>query len=171
MSRGRKPNSIKALEENREKTQISGEEAVEKGRSGGIKSGQVRRAKKNMRETIQMIMDMPAVGTTKASLKQLGLDDNEQTNMAAFAVKLYLMSMNGNLKAGELLAQMGGLGQEEARKDNDDRRKTEESKARVQAIMSNLGKDMQISSGDSDGDVIIYMPKLDEEPEEKDDED
>lgn len=166
MPRGRKPNSLKALEENRGKTQISGADAVKKGHNGGVKSAEVRKAKKNMRETIQMIMNMPAVGTTKSSLKQMGLDENEQTNMAALAIKLYLMAMNGNLKAAELFAEYGGLSQEETRKDNEDKRKTEESKARVAAIEANLGRDISLSSGDGDGDVVIYMPKIEEEKED-----
>ena len=80
--------------------------------------------------------------------------------MAALVTKLYAMAMNGNLKATEMLAQFGGLTQDEVRKDNEDKRKNEESKARIAAIQANLGNDISVSSGDDDGDVIIYVPKI-----------
>ena len=137
------------------------EEARKKGRNGGIKSGETRRAKKNMRETIKMLMEMQAVGSSKATLKSLGMNEEDQTNLAAFVTKLYILAMNGNLKAAELLAQFGGLTQDEIRKDNEDKRKNEESKARIAAINANLGNDMSVTSGDDEGDVIIYVPKID----------
>ena len=139
----------------------STEEARKRGRNGGIKSGEVRRAKKNLQDTIKMLMGMPAMGATKASLKQLGLPEEDQTNMAVFVARLYAMAVNGNLKASELLAQFGGLTKEEERKDNEDKRKTEESKARIAAINANLGNDMSVSSGDDEGDVVIYVPRID----------
>ena len=38
------------------------EEAKERGRAGGIKSGEVRRAKKSMRETAKALMSMEEIG-------------------------------------------------------------------------------------------------------------
>ncbi len=78
------------------------DEARRKGRNGGIKSGEVRRAKRNLQETIKMLMEMPAIGSAKSTLNQLGMSEDEQTNMAAFVVKLYSMALGGNLKASEL---------------------------------------------------------------------
>lgn len=159
MARKKSEASIEANKNNLDPVRTK-EEARKRGRNGGIKSGEVRRAKKNLQQTVKMLMEMPAVGSTKASLKQLGMPEDEQTNMAAFVTKLYVMALGGNLKAGEMLAEFGGLSQEEVRKDNDDKRKEEESKARVAAIQANLGNDLSISSGDDDGDVIIYVPNL-----------
>jgi len=160
MPRKRSEASIEAGKKNLIPFQ-SEEEAKRKGRNGGIKSGETRRAKRNLQETIKMLMDMPATGTTKASLKQLGIPEEDQTNMAMFVARLYAMALGGNLKAGELLAQFGGLTQDEIRKDNEDKRKNEESKARIAAINANLGNDMSVTSGDDEGDVIIYVPKID----------
>ena len=51
------------------------EEARERGRNGGIKSGEARRAKKNMRETAKALMAMSVFGdNNKRNLDSLGID-------------------------------------------------------------------------------------------------
>ena len=85
MPSGEHPNSRKALEQNRAKTQFNGERAVEMGK----KSGEVRRAN----------------GMLSADLKEQ-LDEETIKRVNA---KLISMAERGNLKAYELLRD--GIGE------------------------------------------------------------
>ena len=76
------------------------EEAKEKGRRGGIASGEARRKKKTWAEQIQLLMNMPVKNTKiKEALDQLGIEDTEQNNMMAMNVAMYQQSLKGNVSA------------------------------------------------------------------------
>lgn len=92
-------------------TMRSKEEAREMARRGGIKSGETRRLKKTMRETLQMIMDLrvtnPIVAETMTANK---IKKKDQTNQTALMMKLVEETMKtGNLdyidKILEILGQ------------------------------------------------------------------
>lgn len=134
------------------------EEAREKGRRGGIKSGEVRRAKKDARESVRYMLDLAAKGGLKDNLTQLGFPATEQTNMAALHARLFAMAMSGNLDAYKELMKVGGF-------DVDDRRKDRELEAKIAAISNNPEARVSVGLGGDDvtsSDVIIYLPEIEQ---------
>ena len=157
----------KSFEEN--KIQDS-ETARERGRTGGLKSGEVRKAKKDAREAVQYILaQMTKNAKVRENLTELGIEENEFNNMIALHARLFSMAMGGNLEAYLTLMRMGGYEPEETRKEREsiaaDRRRELELDAKVAALNrgdpASLAMNMQNEDGDND--VVIYMPQMDSE--------
>lgn len=148
------------------------ETAKRLGRNGGIKSGEVRRAKRDARDTIQyMLGRMTKSEQIVGNLKELGFEESELSNMAALHGRLFTMAMSGNLDAYMTLMRMGGYEPEENRKEREsvsaDRRREVELDAKVTALGSkgdNSSMALNLNDEDGDNDVVIYMPQI--EPEE-----
>lgn len=143
------------------------EEARKRGRNGGIKSGEVRRAKKEARESIRYLLDMAAKGTIEANLKELGFPETERTNMAALHARLFTMAMSGNLDAYMELMRIGGYEPEENRKEREsiaaDARRQMEMEAKVSALGGNVEDAryaVNLSDEDGHNDVVIYLPEI-----------
>lgn len=143
------------------------EEARRRGRNGGIKSGEVRRAKKEARESIRYLLDMAAKGTIEANLKELGFPETERTNMAALHARLFTMAMSGNLDAYMELMRIGGYEPEENRKEREsiaaDARRQMEMEAKVSALGGNVEDAryaVNLSDEDGHNDVVIYLPEI-----------
>lgn len=166
----------KSFEEN--KIQDS-ETARKRGRNGGLKSGEVRKAKKDAREAVQYILaQMTKNAKVRENLTELGIEENEFNNMIALHARLFSMAMGGNLEAYLTLMRMGGYEPEETRKEREsiaaDRRRELELDAKVAALNrgdpASLAMNMQNEDGDND--VVIYMPQMDSEedcqPKEED---
>lgn len=78
----------------------SPKEVRENGRKGGKKSGEVRRAKKTMRETCEMLLAMDCkIGNIKTKMKEIGIPENEQTNQMAITISMLKSALNGNVQA------------------------------------------------------------------------
>ena len=91
MSNKRLPNS--------EATQFrSGAKAVENGRKGGIASGEARKAKKSLREAMQILMDTDLTGK----------DGKTMTGTEAMAAKAFQAALKGDWKAWELVRDTAG---------------------------------------------------------------
>ena len=90
----------------------SKEEAKERGRKGGLKSGEVRRAKRSMRELSKYILNSSVshkLENVRTSLKNMGIEETEMTYNAAVVVRLLQKAMgDGDTSAIRLLAQMTG---------------------------------------------------------------
>ena len=121
------------------------EEARRRGRNGGIKSGEVRRAKK----------------------EELGFPETERTNMAALHARLFTMAMSGNLDAYMELMRIGGYEPEENRKEREsiaaDARRQLEMEAKVSALGGNVEDAryaVNLSDEDGHNDVVIYLPEI-----------
>lgn len=148
------------------------ETAKRLGRNGGIRSGEVRRAKRDARDTIQyMLGRMTKSEQIVGNLKELGFEESELSNMAALHGRLFTMAMSGNLDAYMTLMRMGGYEPEENRKEREsvsaDRRREVELDAKVTALGSkgdNSSMALNLNDEDGDNDVVIYMPQI--EPEE-----
>lgn len=88
------------------------EEAMQRGRNGGIKSGEARRAKRNLREMAKILMNMEVNGELKnirASLDRMGVEKDDQTYQAAIAVRLVQKAMvDGDIGAIRLLGELTG---------------------------------------------------------------
>ena len=75
-------------------------EVRENGRKGGKRSGDVRRAKKTMRETCEMLLAMDCkIGNIKTKMKEIGIPENEQTNQMAITISMLKSALNGNVQA------------------------------------------------------------------------
>lgn len=141
---------------------LTSEEAREYGRKGGLKSVEVRRAKKDARESVRYLLDLAAKGNVKQNLKELGLPEKEQTNMAALHARLFTLAMAGNLEAYKELMKAGGF-------DVDDNRKDRELEAKIAAISNNPEARVSVGLGSEDNganDVVIYLPEIEKIEEE-----
>ena len=86
------------------------EEAKARGRNGGIKSGEVRRAKKSMRETAKALMSMEVVGdNNKKNLEAFGIQKGDQNYQTAVVVRLMQKALvEGDPSAIRLIGELTG---------------------------------------------------------------
>ena len=86
------------------------EEARERGRNGGIRSGEVRRAKKSMRETAKALMSMEVVGEkNKSNLEAFGIKKGDQNYQTAVVVRLMQKALvEGDTSAIRLIGELTG---------------------------------------------------------------
>ena len=87
-------------------------EAKERGRNGGIKSGEARRQKKNMREMAKSLMDTTVssqMTNVRDTLSRMGVDKNDMTYQTAVVVRLIQKAMvDGDTNAIRVLAELTG---------------------------------------------------------------
>lgn len=150
-----------------QKGDLTSEEAKKRGRAGGVKSGESRRAKRDAKSAVRYLLDLAAKGKIADNLRELGFPTNEQTNMAALQARLFTMAMGGNLEAYTALMRMAGYEPEENRKEREsiaaDRRREIELDAKVSALGSNpdgMSASLNMSDEDGNNDVVIYMPQI-----------
>ncbi len=86
------------------------EEAKARGRNGGIKSGEARRAKKTMRETAKALMAMEVVGDrNKQNLEAFGIKKGDQNYQTAVVVRLLQKALvEGDTSAIRLIGELTG---------------------------------------------------------------
>lgn len=87
---------------NRYTSDQSHEEASKNGRKGGIKSGEVRREKAELKKLFMQYAQMPPNEKKKRKLLDEGFEEDKITNMTSFIVKLFENGEKGNSKALEL---------------------------------------------------------------------
>lgn len=76
------------------------QEARERGRIGGIKSGEARRARKKLRDTVSMLLSLPPGMTDQKSiLMALGISEEDCTNQTLIAVSMIQAAAAGDVKA------------------------------------------------------------------------
>lgn len=91
-------------------------EAKERGRNGGIKSGETRRRKRDMKAAINLLLDMPAWGANmRAQMNQMGIAEEDQTNQMAIIVSMMKAAQNENVRAAEFLRDTAGRNPEHNR--------------------------------------------------------
>lgn len=87
-------------------------EARERGRNGGIKSGEARRRKKSMREMAKYIMDSSVskqMGNIRETLARMGIEENDMTYQAAVVVRLIQKAMvDGDTSAIRVIGELTG---------------------------------------------------------------
>ena len=118
-----------------ERNRISShEDAVTKGTKGGKKSGEIRRAKKNMRDMARLLLDLPLQGDeNRKTLEKLGIENDDITNQMAVVAKMYQLAVvEGDVRAAAWLRDTAGYDP---------------------ASMKTLPEDVE-----EDDDVIIYIP-------------
>ena len=90
----------------------SKDEAKARGRNGGLKSGEARRQKKNMREMAKSLMEASVskqMGNVRDTLKRMGIDENDMTYQAAVVVRMIQKAMvDGDVNAVRVLGELTG---------------------------------------------------------------
>lgn len=128
------------------------EEAKRRGHNGGVKSGEVRRNKKNARETMRMMLQLAAKGNISDTLKNLGVEESDRTNFAAMCGKAFTEYMRtGDIRQLETVIKIAGYDASENRKDR-------ESEARIRAMDKSgipIAGEVDASSRN---DVLIVLP-------------
>ncbi len=161
----------KATKSKGNKFVIDKSNAKECGSRGGIKSGESRRAKRDAREAMKFLLNLPAKGNLNSNLKELGYAEGERTNLAALAARVFTIAMQGNLDAVKELLKIAGYDPEENRKEREsissDERRSKELDAKINALMGKSEGDISINMNDEDdnNDVVIYMPQITPEEE------
>lgn len=153
----------------KENTIHDSETAKERGRNGGIRSGEVRREKRDARAAIQYIMSRTAKSEAiRSNMRELGAEEAVFSNMIALQTRMLAMALSGDKEAYELLMRYGGWDSEETRKEREslaaDRRREIELEAKIKALSAKGNDDpaLSVNLNDEDGnnDVIIYMPQM-----------
>ena len=76
------------------------EEAREKGRRGGIKSGESRRRKRDMKKAAQLLMGLDIKSPKlQEQVKGYGLEDEDVNNQMAVLVSMFVQATKGNVRA------------------------------------------------------------------------
>lgn len=78
----------------------SSEEARERGRIGGIKSGEARRKRKKLKETLSALLTLPpGITDQKDLLMALGIDEDDCNNQTLIAIAMIQAAAAGDVKA------------------------------------------------------------------------
>lgn len=85
------------------------EEAREMGRRGGIKSGEARRRKRDMKKAAQLLMGLDIKSKKlQEQVKGYGLDDEDVNNQMAVLVSMFVQATKGNVRAAEFIRDTMG---------------------------------------------------------------
>lgn len=94
----------------RKATQFTTENAAEKGRKGGIKSGEVRRQKAEMRKVARILLDMPIKKGKIENFKNLEEANGKNIRLLeAILIPQINKGIEGDTKATELLLKAADL--------------------------------------------------------------
>ena len=76
------------------------EEARERGRIGGIKSGEARRKRRKLKDTLSTLLTLPpGISNQKDLLMALGIDENDCNNQTLIAIAMIQAAAAGDVKA------------------------------------------------------------------------
>lgn len=152
------------------KGDLSEEELKKRQSNGGKKSAEVRRAKRDARESARYILGLAAKGATLEQLEKIGADKKDNlTNMEVLQARLFVQATSGDMNAAKMLLQIAGYDTEENRKEREsiasDRRRDLELDAKMNALGNNPDSKVSMTFGDEGGSggVVIYLPEVDKE--------
>ena len=83
-------------------------ERKEIAKKGQIASTNKKRERKTMREMMQMLLSLPAVGEESNVLDEVGVDNEDKNNKCMVAVGLMKRAMSGDPRAVEVLCGIAG---------------------------------------------------------------
>ena len=152
-----------------QKGELSSDEAKRRGSAGGKKSGEVRRAKRDARQSARYILGLTAKGEILEQLKKLGADPEDGlTNMDLLSARLFVQGTSNNLDAARMLLQMAGYDPEENRKEresiNADKRRDIDTQFKLDTMaargLDSANVSVNLENEDGQTDVMIYLPKV-----------
>ena len=151
---------------------LSKEELKKRQSNGGKKSGEVRRAKRDARQSARYILGLSAKGDVLAQLEKLGADKEDGlTNMELLQARLFVQATGGNLDAAKMLLNIAGYDTEENRKEreslNADRRRDVETQFKMDTMaargIDSANVAVNFDNEEGGNDVIIYLPAIEKE--------
>lgn len=117
------------------------EEARKRGRNGGIKSGEVRKQKKAMREQMELLLSLPNKDAkTKKQLKAMGIDTSNIDNQMALILSMYKKAISGDVQAAAFIRD--SMGEKVAEK-VEIRKSVEEVANEIESYISNKEKESE----------------------------
>ena len=117
------------------------DEAKRRRATGGLKSGEVRRAKRDAKETALLFLNMAATGNLDEILDKLNIEKNDRTNLMGIVARHVVSAQSGNVNSARLVLEMAGM---------------------LQKNGSENSVNVNIGTGD-DESVIICLPAKDED--------
>ena len=86
------------------------QEAKERGRAGGIASGEARRRKRTMKEAARLLLELEVAGeNNKQNLKRMGIPDEEMNNQMAILVRMLQKALvDGDVNAANFIRSTAG---------------------------------------------------------------
>lgn len=83
--------------------------SVEEAKKGGINSGKARRAKKTMKEQLNLLLSLSIKNEkTKDQLKSLGIEEDDMNNQMALIIAQYQKALKGDTQAFNTLRDTSG---------------------------------------------------------------
>lgn len=85
------------------------EEARERGRNGGKKSGEARRRKRDAQQAARLILNLPvSTDAMENNLKKMHIEEEDFTNRVALFARAFTQAMTGDVKAMQFIVEMAG---------------------------------------------------------------
>ena len=86
----------------------SRDEAEELCRIGGQHSGETRRRKKDMKQKMKALLELPAAVNDREQLEALGVDPDDMDNEMVLVMSMFLSAAQGDTKAFDRVIQILG---------------------------------------------------------------
>ncbi len=84
-------------------------------KKGGVNSGETRRRKRDMKQKMKALLELPAASNDKEQLEALGVDPDDMDNEMVLVMAMFLSAAQGDTKAFDRVMQILGkdIGHEE----------------------------------------------------------
>ena len=83
-------------------------EAREAGSKGGKASGETRRRKKDMKQKMKALLELPAAANDREQLETLGISPDDMDNEMVLVMSMFLSAAQGDTKAFDRVIQILG---------------------------------------------------------------
>lgn len=83
-------------------------EAREAGSKGGKASGEARRRKKDMKQKMKALLELPAAANDREQLEALGVSPDDMDNEMVLVMSMFLSAAQGDTKAFDRVIQILG---------------------------------------------------------------
>lgn len=87
------------------------DEAKQRGKNGGIKSGEARRKKRDAKQAAKLILELPCDESFAKNLKKMNIDKEDFTNVVAMYARAFTLGMQGNIAAFKFIVESAGQDQ------------------------------------------------------------
>ena len=126
-------------------------EAKKRGAAGGKKSGETRRKKRDVQQAIKWMFEAPAVTPLDSTLKSVGVEEEDRTNLTGIIVGMAIQAAKGDARAFRALCDYGGFNPDKKQRDK-------ESEARIRKMDESSYLPAGGSGDDDMDDVVVVLP-------------
>ncbi|GHV17786.1 hypothetical protein FACS189425_04820 [Clostridia bacterium] len=107
-------------------------------RKGGKTSGEVRRTRRTIRDTMELLLAAPLSADETSELEKYGLDGAELDRRAALAVGIYKRAVEGDCKAFALISDMIGEQKQTQEEKDIAEKNNEQTNAVINSLLSSF---------------------------------